>query len=88
MSSSENNTGNSEGHTLVDRDEENIDDNNYVSCNEDDVGPRYNLRDKTNIRKPAKLEYYHTSCVSIIENEEPKTYDEAILSDESSEEDN
>ncbi|KMQ83176.1 ty-1 copia retrotransposon [Lasius niger] len=83
--SSENDTKNFEDDTLVGLDEESIDKNNYVSCNEDDVCPRYNLKDKTNIRKPAKFEDYHASFLSVMEKEEPKTYDEAISSNESGE---
>jgi len=62
-----------------------------ASCNEDDVlsneentRPKYNLRDKNNIKRPAKFEDYHMSFLSIMEQGEPKTYGEAISSNESS----
>ncbi|KMQ86579.1 gag-pol polyprotein [Lasius niger] len=56
-----------------------------VLCNEENTRPKYNLRDKNNIKRPAKFEDYHISFLSIMEQGEPKTYGEAISSNESSE---
>lgn len=58
--------------------------NNYESCNEDEESTQgYDLRDRNKLKKPSTYKDFELSYVSVAEEDEPQTYDEAMASRES-----
>lgn len=55
----------------------------YTSCEEnEETSQKYLLRDRSKLRKPTAFEDYELSCMTVIEEDEPQTYRQAVSSKE------